>query len=330
MSSEPGDEKTPKKSKRRGRPFHKTRWLYRHDGRDLGPFSPEEVKDLLRQSEIDLDTPVRESAHKEFHPVREVRAFGEFFKEIQGERKQQAKERELDHQEKQVRSGRRAPRMALMLLLIGILGAGGWYGWTLYQSRQVKSISGYGDSLFASLELTQVEQRAWMKTSNKVEWVDEKVKVREVKDKATKRASRSGTRKSSGGSAPAAYTDSHKDLGGCGGGGGVRDLSFGDGETGRALSASDVNRVNGKATPGLVRCAQKEANRAPNFPGTTVCFTVQPSGKLGKVKFGSNGRRSSAFTGCVRSTLGKIRVPAFDANATSIGRTIRVPLRVGR
>ncbi len=313
--------------KRRGRSFDKTRWLYQKDGRDMGPFSPEEIRELLRSNEINADTPVRESAHTEFHPVREVRAFVQFLEEIRQERARAAKEAELDREVDRVRAKRRAPRAILGMLLLALLAGGGWYGYTLWEGREVASRSGLTEGLYANLDLPELEEQAWMKTAGSVDWADEKIEVRAISDNTPRRKT-----KGNGGGEPkkTGYTNSHKDLGGCSSGGGVRDLSFGEGGGGRALTTADVNRVSSKATPALVGCAQREANRQPNFPGTTVCFTLMPSGKMGRIRIGKNGAQSGAFVGCVKSALRKLSVASFDPNASGVGRTVRVPLRVGR
>ncbi len=317
--------------KRRGRKFSKTRWLYQKDGRDLGPFTPPEVKELLKKGEIGPDTSIRESAHPDWHPVREVRAFVDFIKEIQLEREQAAKERDLDKAEDRVRSVRRAPKMAMVAVVIGVVAAGSWYGWERWKNRKAITASGYTVMLLKTLELTEISEQGYLNTVGGIDWADEKVTFREVADKRT-RTRRRGARGTGDTGDPGPMLATSKDLrpGACR----VRkvqNLDFGGGGGGgRSLTASDVNSVSRRVTPKLIGCAQREAARNSAFPGTTLCFSIMPGGSLGNLHIGRNGARSGAFKGCVKSALRKVRVAAFDPMASEVARTLTVPLKVGR
>ncbi len=317
--------------KRKGRDFKKTRWLYQKDGRDLGPYKPPEIKDLLKRGEIGPDTRVRESAHTDWHPIREVQAFVGFLEEIQNEQEQEAKEAELDRAETRVRNIRRMPKLMMALVFLGLVGAGSWYGWQRWSNRKAITPSGYPAMLLKALELPDIPEQGYLNTIGGIEWADEKVSFRQVADQVpTKRRGR--TKAGSGGDDPGPMTGSARDLspGACRVRK-VRSLDFGGGGGGgRALSASDVNAVSRKVTPKLIGCAQKEAARNSAFPGTTLCFSIMPSGGLGNLHIGRNGARSSAFKSCVRSSLRSVRVAPFDPMASEVARTLTVPLKVGR
>ena len=309
---------------RPAREFRRTRWLYQKDGRDLGPFRPHEIRQLLESGDIAATTRVRESAQTDWHEVREVKVFVEYLKELKEQGVVKAKERELDKQLDRVRSKRRAPLAAGLVVLLLLAAAGGWYGWLRYQEGQTAADAGYTARLYRNLELPDLAVTDHLQTESEIEWADEQVKVRDAKDHKTRAARKTnGVAKKRAPRMVGTSDDlaSEKVA--------VRDISFGgdDGEAaGRDLMPGEITAVRSRAVPQLVKCATAEANRVTDFPGTTVSFQLQTSGKLGAIKAGQNGRRSTAFMACIRGALGGISIQPFGGHA----RTIRVPLQVGR
>lgn len=331
-STKPGP--TRQASRRRGRQFTKTRWLYQKDGRDLGPFKPPEVKELLRSGEVGPDTRVRESAHKDWHPVREVRVFVEYIKEIQEEREQAAHERELDKAEGRVRSARKLPIMLIVLCSTTVAAAAGWYGYQRWIGQDTLTSSNVSSLLLESLELQELRAKAYLNTEAAVDWVSEHVAQREIKPEPRARRTNTprrsnGTPSSNDAAGPAVPTanDLQPTIGGTG-----PTISFdgSDGASGRVLTVADVQSVRQRAVPKLIACAQREADRVANFPGTTVQLSVMPSGRIGSVQIGQNGKRSRAFVGCVNGALRRIKIEPFDPLGSAVQRTITVPLKVGR
>lgn len=306
------------KRRRRVRDFNKTRWLYQKDGRDLGPYRPPEIKDLLRRGEITPDTQVRESASRDWHKVCEVKVFVEYVKEVQVEREQQAHEAELDRAVDRVRSKRRMPYMLVALLLVGALGGGGWYGWTLWQDRGAVGPSRYTSAMFANLELPEVSARAYLDTSGPIDWSKDEVQLRKAKpEKVAKKKAR---KPRAGGTPRAANTGSSNDLADEAPKEHVMDLGSGS-SVGREFDFADKARIRQAVVPRLETCSNNEGLRNPKFPGTTVGVRVAPSGKM-SVRAGTNGRRSRAFMACARRSIRGLSVQPFDGTPV----TIRVQL----
>jgi hypothetical protein len=304
------------------REFRRTRWLYQKDGRDLGPFRPHEIRQLLESGDIAGTTRVRESAQTEWHEVREVKVFVEYLQEIKEQSVVKAKERELDKELDRVRSKRRAPLAAGLVVLLLLVAVGVWYGWLRYQDGQTAADAGVTSRLYRNLELPNLAITDHLQTGSEIEWADEQVKVRNAKDHKARAAKKNVAKKRGPRMVKTSDDLASEKVA-------VRDISFGgdDGEAaGRDLMPGEITSVRSRAVPRLVKCATAEANRVADFPGTTVSFKLQTSGKLGAVKAGQNGRRSKSFMACIRGALGGISIQPFGGHA----RTVRVPLQVGR
>lgn len=291
----------------------------------MGPFKPPEVRELLRKGEIRPDTNVRESASPEWHQVREVKAFLEYIKEVQGEREHHARERAFDAQEVKVRNKNRAPKLFGFFGLVVVLGAGGWFGYQRFQTSQAEVPSHYGEKLLRPLELTELPATAYARGEEDIDWADEKVAVRKATNRKAAKA-RSAKKTGNGGAKRPAAVGTFDDLAPEQGPKGVVELDMtSGGGSGIALMPADVQRVRSKAVPRLVSCAQKGSLTAP---GTSVRFTIKPNGKMGSVQIGQNGKRSRGFVACVQNALRQITVSPFDSSVTAVGRTLTVPLKI--
>jgi len=290
--------------------------LYSNAGRDIGPFTPEEIEELIHREELSKDTPIREVGQRRMHKVQEVRAFRKALKAVAVEKEKKRKEQEMDRVETAVRSKRRVPVLLMTITIVLILGGISFAGWHWMQSGQSYPASNYTRVLWADLSLSEIPNRAYVAKRARIDWADESVKWHEKKIRRVRKTSnvrRNGLSATADDLEPMQKSK------------GVEEISF-LGESGRELSNSEVNRVMRNMTPRLIRCAQKQANKQAKFPGTTVRFSLLKSGKAGKIQIGKNGRRSPAFVQCVRAAIGTVRVEPF----TGHGRVISIPLKVGR
>jgi|GEM_PF-5232631 hypothetical protein len=322
MVQEPSSPKPT--SSRRTRAFAKTRWLHQSGGRDLGPYTPQEIIDLIQGGQLTHSNKVREVGQRRWHKVVEVKPFRDVIRALDAERKQKEKERELDRVETEVRTKRKAPVVGGLVTIVLIIGAVGYFAWNWIQGRQSFPPSNYTQLMWKDLELTEVPSRAYVAKPQPIQWADETVRMRQ-KRRTKPRMKTSLSLGKGKSNRSGVMTGSADDLEPKRANTTVQEMDF-MAEGGRELTSGEVNRVVRQVTPQLVRCAQKQANRQTAFPGTTVRFTLKKSGSAGSIQIGKNGRRSSAFVQCVRGKLRNVRVEPF----TGAERVISVPLKVGR
>ena len=307
------------------RRFARTRWLYQDQGRDVGPFRPDEIGELLTEQTINLDTLVRETASQQWKKLGAIPDFSSIVTEASENRVARAKEKAFDKKVRAAQTKRRLPLLIGAFITFSASAGGGWYAWTTYQAGETPPPSGYTQSLFRSLSLRSIPARAYLNTNGPIAWAEESVELRKsTKDTAAGKSKKDGSRSRLGTTRNRTANDLEPEKRT----GGVRELSFEDESegTGRELDGGDVQMVRNRAVPRLVRCAQSIASSQSNWPGTTVRFRILSSGKMGSIRIGANGRKNSSFVGCVRKALTSISIAPFDGP----GRTLTVPLKVGR
>ncbi len=301
---------------RRTRSFAKTRWLYSEKGRDIGPFSPAEVEELIHSEQLIATTPIREVGQRRMHKVHDIQAFRDALQAVALRKENERKEQEMDRIETAVRSKRRAPLFIVFIGAVVTLAGIGYAGWHLLQTSQTYPASNYTRVLWTDLSVNEIPNRAYVAKRARIEWADESVQWHEKSNRRSRKKS---------GKKTGPMVSSADDLAPMKAPKTVEEISFLS-EGGRELSNAEVNRVMRNMTPRLIRCAQQQANRQARFPGTTVRFSLLKSGKAGRIRIGKNGRRSSAFVQCVKSAIGTVRVEPFSGQ----GRVISIPLKVGR
>jgi len=298
--------------------FHKTRWLYQQDDRDVGPFSPTEIQDLIRDGKISIRTKIRRAARQQWIELGEIDHFGAYIHELAKERRRMEREQELDRAEKEVRSVRKRPKQLGTILIAAVVLISSIYGWTLWKKSSRGSATGYVHSLIRNLNLSELSAHAYLNTNGEIQWPSESVPERKMKIRRSVKRSRPNT-------APTKRSGSADDLAPTNNKGKITEMSFGGSNgTGRELSIGDVHKVRTQTVPKLIRCAQSQVDKNASFPGTTVRYTIKPSGRLGDLQIGKNGKRSRRFVNCVKRVVAATRVKPFDG----AGRTITVPLKV--
>lgn len=309
--------------------FHKSRWLYRKDGRDVGPFRPHELERLLGERSINRATLVRNLTLQDFRPLEQLPEFRDLLQRVEQTLRENERERVFDKELARTRTKRSLPLVVALVALVGAAGAGGFWAWQRYGVVPAAA-SGIATDLIRPLELPPLLEHGYVDTKGTIQWTDETVAQREAAAAAEAEAKKQGTkpkrRPTQGGAAT-------------GGGGhvGADDLEAESGEAqemdfskedaaGRELSAGELSLVSSRARDKLVGCAQAEAERSSDFPGTTVRFTLSNGGTPSNIRFGKNGGSSAAFTECVRGALRGVSVPAFGGSAP----TLTIPLTIRR
>ena len=297
--------------------FHKTRWLYKRDGRDVGPFRPHELKDLLKQKALTETTQVRELTSTEWRVLQSVPGFADLIRAAATELERHAEDRKASKQ-------RVIPWVAISSAILILGGVGGYFGWQYMREKQPLSTSGIPTDLLRTLDLQTLPERAYLDTRGPIKWAEEKVALREVKAgaTATKPKRRPVAAQSAPGEARAVGADDLADDPAA-----VQEIDFSaTADEGRELGPGELAMVRQSAISKLLGCAQAEAERSETFNGTTVQFSLLPTGSIGNIKLGQNGANSAAFGACARGALAGISVKPFGGGA----EVIRVPLKIGR
>ena len=309
------------------RRFARTRWLYQEQGRDIGPFRPDEIGELVASQTIDANTLVRETTSQQWKKLGSIPEFSAVLGEAEQTRAARAKEAAFEKKVTAARAKRRLPLVIGGVALLVAGSVGGFFAYERYKAGDVAPTSGYTTALLKPLALQPVPKRSYLNTSGPIAWAEEKVNLRKsTKDKANRRANRAtnGAKSTKG----PRYHRGADDLAPEASNNSVRDLSFEEEEdsVGRELDSGDVQVVRNTAVPRLVRCAQTLASAQPGWPGTSIRFRIKNTGSIGSVRIGANGRANASFVGCVKKALKGVKVEAFDGP----GRTLTVPLKVGR
>ncbi|MEC8025356.1 MAG: DUF4339 domain-containing protein [Myxococcota bacterium] len=307
------------------RRFARSRWLYQDQGRDIGPFRPDEIGELLATKKITADTLVRETTSQQWKKLGSIADFTSTLQEAAETEAARAKEKAFEKKVIAARTKRRIPLVIGAATVLAAGAIGGWFAWHQYKAGDIAPSSGFTSSLLKSLALQPVPLRAYLKTSGPISWAEENVELRtSTKDTVRRKAGGASRQKSATHNAARRGVN---DLDPEAAPGGVRELSFEDdgNDIGRELDAGDVQYVRNTVAPRLVRCAQNVASNQPGWPGTSIRFSIANSGRLGSIRIGANGRKTASFVACVKKAIAGIKVKPFDGP----GRTLTVPLRVG-
>lgn len=305
--------------------FHKTRWLYKKDGRDVGPFRPHELKDLIARREVTSRTLVRELTSADWRTLEAIAGFRELLGTIERELANAEHDRRVGQSFSGAKRRRSVPFIILGVVVFAGIGVGGYFGWQRYQTASAQVPSGIATDLVRPLELKALPERAYLNTAGPIDWAQEHVAVREVKDpvKAEARPKRRPVARSAAPTeARAPGSDDLADEPE----GEAQELDLTGGSAGRELEPGEFAMLKQSAVNKLVACAQSEAESRDSFAGTTVQFALLPTGQIGKIRLGKNGSDSPSFASCARSALAGLHVAPFDGTA----QVIKVPLNVGR
>ncbi len=305
--------------------FHKSRWLYKKDGRDVGPFRPHELERLLVERTISRTTLVRNLTQQDFRPLDQLLEFRDLLQRADAALANADKERVFDKQLAREKSARRAPVVLVVLVVMGAAGGTGYWAWQRYGVVPAAP-SGISTDLIRPLELPALTEHGYIDTKGTIQWTNESVAQREAAEKAAADAAPKARKKPSTAAVGAAGRPVGADDLAPESGEAV-ELDFSKDEPeGRELPPGELSLVSSRARDKLVSCAQAEAERSNGFPGTTVRFTLANSGKPTNIRFGKNGGDSAAFTGCVRSALERVTVEPFGG----VAPTLTVPLEIRR
>jgi hypothetical protein len=263
---------------------------------DFGPFTTDQVLEMITAREIDLGTHVCNVAERKWEPLGSHAEFRTHYADAE---KSWTAEAAAQH-ERQLRTRRKLTGGAWWTVLTGALTFivfAGWMTWRLSRAEPTGILQAVtiGQPPELPAITPQQEPRPLV--------IPPGTRVRRLRETA------------------------HYDTRGVGvegqGGELVNTMSF-DGDSAE-LSDAALNKVVAAARRKLTACAQSAATRSASFTGTRVSFVVR-SGGLGAFTVGSEVSGHRPFKACVKQALQAVSVPTFGGSQ----RKVTVPLSVRR
>lgn len=271
------------------------RWMYRKDGMDYGPFSVQDLYDLIREHRIDGRTEVRNVRERRFLPLEEVphlKAFlDDFTRKEAEERRRRETLREAENLEKSIR---RHHRMPIILGLVGAVSLGAGLFFALRPADPLPPSPGL--DLFRPLQIGALP--ALPRADNAP--VPPQV---EDRDKRARKVARPQARSGngSGGLSTLPTVDIALD---------EEDVSGG-----RSLSQEDLASIQKRVSGGLVRCFREEAAARPEFRGGTVVLYILGSGRVALSRLETTPPASAGLNSCAMGVVKGIHIPPFSGGA---------------
>ena len=286
------------------------RWTYRKDGMDYGPFSTHDICEMLRRREIAAQTEVFGRRARQWQRVEEIPKFQEFIATLVEEKRQEELRREDAAIERTIVVSRKAP-YALLVTVVAVVGVVAFVLLRMPSAARAGFPAAFfRDLAFASLPLYKADE----------------VQARPVDGPAKPDLKavthRPGARRGPGpGGGMAIASD--------GGQGAVEvDLSFDADEAGvagKTLSEEDLDGVQKRAAPGLIRCFRQEVALRPDFQGGTVSLYLMNRGDVRVSKLATTPPPSADLVSCARGSVAGIRVPPFGGPI----QVMAIPIHIG-
>lgn len=286
------------------------RWMYRKSGMDYGPFSTKDVQDMITGGQVDEDTEVRNHRSRNWMRLADEPAFGGYITELRTKQAEHQHQQQIEESvmrvQKRMTSRNKVPYVLAALLLV----AGGVGLYFFLQPPAPVS----GGLTFDVFRIMTFERLPLIKKT--IASPVGKLAQKETRKKKPSRGSRNrgqtgnGARAGQGHNVPAPQVDLSFD---------AEDVSGG-----RELTRADLDSIQKRASPRLIRCFRKEATRDPAFRGGVVTLYILTSGRVALSRLNTRPAPSSDLNACVRGSVKGLRVPAF-AGANQV---MEIPLHV--
>lgn len=271
------------------------RWMYRKNGMDYGPFSVQDLHDLIRAHQIDAETEVRNVRERRFVRLGDVPHLKAFHDEFTRKEAEETRRREvLRDAESLERSIRRHHRMPILLGAGGavVLAVGAFFVWR----PGAPPSPGFDLDVFRTLDIgvlpalprAAATPAAVPTNANK------------------KRAQKTARPPARPGAAPASPAPLP-----------TVDLAFDEEDVsgGRALTKEDLASLQARVSSGLVRCFREEAAARPEFRGGTVSLYILGSGRVALSRLDTSPPASASLSSCALAVVKGVRVPPFAGGA---------------
>ncbi len=279
------------------------RWTYRKNGMDYGPFSTKDIYDLVQRHDLDGDTELVNLRTHEKKRVADTARFGAWYRDWLIHEAEQKKRdevlKEVSKLERVIVRRRKAP----WAVVVGLLVTGGIVAFFVLRPSAT-ALADYRVAMFRDLPLEHLAK-----------FTAEEIAARRVvaapkPEAVAKAAPRS---KGAGGARQGTSRSSAVD----GNGAPVMvDLSFdADDAGGQVLSGEDLDAVQKKASPALIRCFREEAARRPDFRGGVVLLYLMGRGEVRLSRLNTDPAPSPELGACARGAVGGLHVPPFSGPA---------------
>lgn len=309
----------------------KTRWRFQRDGKDIGPFSPKDLRALMQKGEVTEDMQVFEEGSQKWHRVGDVPEFANYLFDIARERQRQLEHADHEKAEAAVRTAHKTRSMISRVAIVGVLGVVGAASWIALTSAATAPAN-LSKGLYRELALGEV--RPWSPPSDDAAYklaIEQEPLPEKKVEKAVVRKG-GGSRRSDGGEAEGggggALVDTDRSGGAVVSGSKVTTMSFDEDDGGgatRTLSGGEVQNVANRVAGKVRGCMAGEAQRRPDFRGATVAFSIDPTGSLTGVRITNGGVVTGALVSCVRKATNSVHIEPFAGG----GRRIEMPIAVG-
>lgn len=262
---------------------------------DYGPFSVQDLHDLIRAHRVDGTTEVRNLRERRvvrLGDVPHLKAFLDEFTRREAEEKQRREVlRDAESLEKSIRRHHRMP------ILLGAGGAVALGVGVFLALRPAEPLPpGLDLDLFRPLvlgTLPAVPRAAAAPDTTPAETTGRRAR------KAARAQPRPGT--APGDPAPLPTVDLAFD---------EKDVSGG-----RALTKEDLSSIQKRVSIGLVRCFREEASGRPEFRGGTVSLYILGSGRVSLSRLDTSPPASATLSACARAVVKGVRVSPFAGAA---------------
>lgn len=278
------------------------RWTYRKDGMDYGPFTTRDILDMLRRGALVRESEVCNRRTRKWQKIGEIPRFVEFLEAEAQEARRQEIEREVTALERNITASRKAP--VLLLVIVGVVLAAVFY---VVLKPAPPVLAGYPAAFFRDLTVERLplylaDDIARMKAAALPKPVE------------TTRPGRKAVRRVGSANGP---VDGAAGAEGTGPGSATMaievDLSESAPEDGgRTLSPEDLEHVQRKASPALIRCFREEVARRPDFRGGTVALYLLNRGEVQASRITTDPAPSQDLVACVRRAAQGVRIQAYS------------------
>ena len=280
------------------------RWTYRKSGMDYGPFSTKDIHDLIQKHELDGDTELVNLRTHERKRIADTARFGPWYREWivreAEEKKRDEVLKEVSKLERVIVRRRKAP----WALVAGLVVTGGIVAIFVLRPSAT-ALADYRVAMFRDLPLEHLAK-----------YTPEALAARRVvaAPRPETLAKAAGPRAKGGTARPGTPRASTAVDGN--GAPVVVDLSF-DAEDagGQALSGEDLDAVQKKASPALIRCFREEVARRPDFRGGVVLLYLMSRGEVRLSRLNTEPAPSPELGACARGSLAGLHVPPFSGPA---------------
>ncbi|MBL6974475.1 MAG: hypothetical protein ISR64_01965 [Deltaproteobacteria bacterium] len=285
------------------------RWMYRKSGMDYGPFSTKDIQDMITGRQVDEDTEILNHRSRHWTRLVDEPAFGGFITQMRTKETEHKRQQQLEDSvmrvQRSMSSHKRIPYALAAILLVAV-GAGLYF----FLQPPAPVSGGLTFDVFKVLSFERLPLIRKTMASPATKPV-----AKATRKKKSSKSARNRNQWGNGARAAQVNTPAPQ-----------VDLSFDaeDPSGGRELTRGDLDSIQKRASPRLIRCFRTEASADAAFRGGVVTLYILTSGRVALSRLNTRPAPSPTLAACVRGAVKGLRVPAF-AGANQV---MEIPLHV--